>query len=169
MNPRLFLSVRTALLITSLSVADARSLGQQTRPSSEAAASQQLPTIEGKWVLTYDYPAGVHKTRIFTLERDKNGRLTGTQDEPACPCDLVVSFKGDKLRMKLTPHRPTRVATPLPPGVILGDPLSTIFESKVTGDTMMGKFYVENVAGESIKFTGVRQTKTEPIANPPKN
>jgi len=158
MNPKLFLRARAFLLVAYLFIAVAPGHAQQSGPSHGASAVQQLPTIEGKWVLTYDYPAGVHKARMFTFDRDEKGKLTGIQNEPVCPCDLVVSFKGDKLRMKLTPHKPTHIANPssLPPGVILGDPISTIFEAKVSGDTMVGKFYAEN-GGESIKFTGLRQ------------
>jgi hypothetical protein len=107
---------------------------EQTGKPSDVSASQQPPTVEGKWLLTYDY-RGDHKRRIFTLERDKKGRLTAIQNEPACPCAVIASFKGDKLTMKLTPHSPTRVAN-LPSGTVLGNPMSTIFEAKVNGDTM---------------------------------
>ena len=121
-------------------------------------------------MLTYDHPAGVHKTRIFTLERDNKGKLIGRQDEPLCPCDLLVNFKKDKLTMKLTPHKPTRGATPnLPPSIVLGDPISTIFEAKVAGDTMVGKFYGESGLSETIHFTAIRQTKTAPLLNPGQN
>jgi len=140
---------------------------QQTEKPPEVSASQQPLTVEGKWLLTYDY-RGEHRTRIFILERDKKGRLIGTQNEPVCPCDVVATFKGDKLTLKVTPRKPTRVQD-LPPGVILGDPLSTIFEAKVSGDTMEGKFYVERGSGESIKFKGIRQSRTEPPASAPKN
>ena len=64
--------------------------------------------------------------------------------------------------MKSTPRMPTHiviVAPNLPPGAVLGDPISTIFEAKITGDTMKGKFYGENVLGSSINFTGIRETK----------
>jgi hypothetical protein len=164
MNPKVFVDVRALLVAALLSTVAAGSHAQPSGPGPEASSGgQQLPTIEGKWVLQYDYPAGIHKTRVFTIERDKSGKLIGTQDEPVCPCDLIISFKGDKLRMKLTPHKPTRIVSPnpLPPGTILGDPISTIFEAKVTGDTMRGKFYGENVPGSSINFTGVRKTAVD--------
>lgn len=140
---------------------------QQTGKPPETSASQQPLTVEGKWLLTYDY-RGEHRTRTFALERDKKGRLIGTQNEPVCPCNVIASFKGDKLTLKVTPHKPTRVEN-LPPGIILGNPLSTIFEAKVNGDTMEGKFYLEGGSGESIKFKGIRQPRAEPPASTPKN
>ena len=138
---------------------------QQTGNSRETSAGQQPTTIEGKWLVTWVTAQGQQKTRIFTLERDKKGRLVGSQDE--CPCDVAVSFKGDKLELTVTPHKPTRVVPPQP-NVIL-EPLRSIYEAKVTGDTMKGKFYFEGHPYESRNFTGVRQVKTEPLANPPTN
>jgi hypothetical protein len=63
----------------------------------------------------------------------------------------------------LAPHKPTR-AVPPQPNLIL-QPLSTIYEAKVTGDTMKGKFYVEGHAHESRNFTGIRQGKSQSLAN----
>lgn len=113
-------------------------------------------------MLTYVNPAGAQKTRIFTFDRDKNGRLTGTQSEPACQCDVTVGFKGDKLWMKLLPHIPTHIVGPNLPRTILV-PTTTIFEAKITGDTMKGKFYSEYVLGSSINFTGIRETKVDAL------
>jgi hypothetical protein len=137
-------------------------LATEIRNDSLAIVSRQAPTIEGRWVLTYDNPARAQKTRIFTFDRDKNGRLTGTQNEPACQCDLTVGFKGDKLWMKLTPHIATNVVAPNLPRTVLV-PISTIFEAKITGDTMKGKFYGEYVLGSSISFTGIRETKVDAV------
>ena len=69
MSPKLFLNARAFLLIAFFFIVAAPSHTQQSGPSPQASAAQQLPTIEGKWVLSYDYPAGIHKTRIFTFER----------------------------------------------------------------------------------------------------
>jgi hypothetical protein len=56
----------------------------------------------------------------------------------------------------------------LPPGTILGNPLSTIFEAKVSGDTMEGEFYVAGTTfGEIVKFNGIRQAVSEPPARTP--
>ena len=100
MNRRAFLAIGTALLGL-LPMVSADSYAQQSG-ASDTTVSRQAPTIEGRWVLTYDNPAGVHKTRIYTFDRDKNGRLTGTENEPGCQCDLTVFFKGDKLSMKVS-------------------------------------------------------------------
>jgi hypothetical protein len=166
-GPVALLTLVALLVCVNTSEGVRQSSPQQTEKPPEASASQQPPTVEGKWLLTYDY-RGAHRTRTFTLERDKKGRLIGTQNEPVCPCDVVASFKGDKLTLKLTPHRPTHVEN-LAPGVVLGDPLSTILEAKVSGDTMEGKFYLERGSGEPIKFKGIRQARTEPPGSPPKN
>jgi hypothetical protein len=167
MNRRVFLAIGAALL-SLLPILSADSYRQQTG-ASDTAASRQAPSVEGKWILTYENPAGVQKTRIFTFDRDKNGRLVGTQNEPAWQCDLTVHFKGDKLWMKLTRHKPTHIVAPnLPPGTVLGDPISWIFEAKITGDAMKGKFYGENVPGSSINFTGVRKTTEEAATPTPK-
>jgi hypothetical protein len=133
---------------------------QQTGKPSDVSAGQQPPTVEGKWLLTYDY-RGEHKTRIFTLERNKKGRLTATENEPVYPCDVIASFKGNKLIMKVTPHGPIRAAN-LPGAIVV--PTSTIFEAKVNGDTMKGKFYPEGMASENVLFTGQREAigKTNP-------
>jgi hypothetical protein len=162
MNRRALLATGAALLGL-LPMVCADGYAQQSG-TTDTTASRQAPTIEGRWVLTYDNPAGTQKTRIFTFDRGKNGRLIGTQNEPAWQCDLTVHFKGDKLWMKLTPHMPTHIVIPnLPPGTVLGDPVSTIFEAKITGDTMKGKFYGENVLGSSINFTGIRETKVDAV------
>ena len=113
-------------------------------------------------MLTYDNPAGVHKTRTYTFDRDKNGRLTGAENEPGCQCDLAVHFKGDKLSMKLTPHIATNVVAPNLPRTVLV-PISMIFEAKITGDTMKGEFYGEYALGSSIHFTGIRETKVDAV------
>lgn len=160
MNRRASLAVGAALL-GFLPMVCADSYAQQSG-ASVTTLSSQLPTIEGRWVLTYDNPTGARKTRIFTFGRDKNGRLIGTQNEPAWQCDLTVRFKGDKLWMKVTPHKPAHIVAPnQPSGTVLGNPVSTIFEAKITGNTMKGKFYDENVLGSSINFTGVRETKVD--------
>lgn len=66
--------------------------------------------------------------------------------------------------MKLTPRMPAQFVIPNPPpGVAFGQPISTIFEAKITGDTMRGKFYGENVLNSSINFTGVRETKVDAV------
>jgi hypothetical protein len=169
MNPKLFLVVRTTLVIALLSIGVAHGHPQQSQSRSEASASHQLPGIEGKWVLAYD-SAGVLKTRIFTFERDKDGRFIATLDEPGvCPCDVLVSLKGNKLKLRVTPHKPTRVVPPLPPNVVLGEPLSTIYEAKVIGDTMEGKFYLERAGVGTTRFTGNRESKAEAAVSPTKN
>jgi hypothetical protein len=133
---------------------------QQNTPNTGAPSA----ILEGKWVITYENPKGVKKNRTFTFARDKNGQLVGIQNDPAWQCDLTVRLKGDKLWMKLAFHKPAHLATPnLPPGTVLGDPISTIFEAKISGDSMNGQFYGENVLGNSIKFTGVREAKVEPV------
>jgi hypothetical protein len=162
MNRRAFLAIG-AVLLGLLPMVSADSYAQKSG-ASDTTVSRQTPTIEGKWVLTYDNPAGVQKTRIFTFDHDKNGRLIGTQNEPAWQCDLTVRFKGDKLWMKLTPRIPNNIATPnLPPGAVLGHPISTIFEAKIAGDTMKGKFYGENGLSNSINFTGIRDAKVDAV------
>jgi hypothetical protein len=162
MNRRAFLAIGAALLGL-LPMVSADSYAQKAG-ASDTSASHQAPTIEGRWVLKYDNPAGVQKTRIFTFDHDKNGRLIGTQNEPPWQCDLNIRFKGDKLWMKLTPHIPNNIAAPnLPPGTVLGHPISTIFEAEITGDTMKGKLYGENVLGSSINFTGIRDTKVDAV------
>jgi hypothetical protein len=132
---------------------------------SGAGQSSPQPTLEGKWILTYDY-RGQHRTRTFTFERDKKGRLVGTQNDPVCPCALLVHFKGGKLTMELTPPNPVKPEI-LVPSVMLGPPLSTIFEAKVSGDEMDGKFYLKGGNGETVNFKGARQTATEPSTSAP--
>lgn len=136
-----------------------------TLVTAKRVASQQSVAIEGKWLLTWVSAQGEQKTRIFTLERNKKGTLIAMQDEAACPCDVTVSFKGDKVKLRVKPRKPTRAVPSLQPNVIL-EPLSTIYEAKLTGDTMKGKFYVEGFPAESRGFTGTRQGKTEPATQP---
>jgi hypothetical protein len=157
------LALVVLLVCVNSSEAVRQSSPPQTEKPPETSTSQQAPAVEGKWLLTYDY-RGQRRSRTFTLERDKKGRLIGTQNEPVCPCDVAASFKGNKLTMKLTPHKPTQVGN-LPPGTILGNPLSTIFEAKVSGDTMEGEFYLAGGSGEIVKFNGIRQAVSEPPAS----
>jgi hypothetical protein len=57
----------------------------------------------------------------------------------------------------------------MPAGTVLGDPISTIFEAKIMGDTMEGKFYLASASGSDVKFRGTRQGNRAPFANPAKN
>ena len=62
--------------------------------------------------------------------------------------------------MKIKPRLRTNIVAPnLPPGTVLGQPFSQIFEAKIKGDTMKGEFYFEYALGSGIHFTGIRETK----------
>jgi hypothetical protein len=104
--------------------------------------------------------------QTITFGRDKKGKLVATQDAPASPWTVLVHFKGDKLTMEVIPPKRVPVGN-MGPGAFV-ELYSTIFEAKVSGDEMDGKFYSKTGTGDSVKFKGIRQTTTAPIASAPK-
>jgi hypothetical protein len=67
---------------------------------------------------------------------------------------VLGNIKGDKLKLKITPHTP---------GV------ATIYTATVTGDAMRGESRLEGIANPGSKFKGIRQVQTDPPSNPTKN
>ncbi|MFZ1972100.1 MAG: hypothetical protein WAU89_04595 [Candidatus Acidiferrales bacterium] len=115
-------------------------------PGSEA---QKLLDVEGKWVITFADPDNKNPTRILTLSLH-NGKLTGTLDAPACPCEVSGKMKDDKLKLKITPHGAR----------------SMNYAATVTGNTMKGESYMEGIPHHGVKFTGIRQVQADPASVP---